>query len=68
MGVFQDTRQWVETISKYLTIAVDKHEMLNADIQYKDILSQFKCESQLQGNFKSDVTSPSQGCPFFLKI
>ena len=51
-GVFQDTRQWVEIIRKYLTIPAEKHEMLNADIQYEDVLNKFKNEPRFQGIFK----------------
>ena len=51
-GVFNDTRHWVEIIRKFLTIPPEKHELLNADIQYEDVLNRFKKEQRFQGIFR----------------
>ena len=65
-GVFKDTRQWVEVIRKHLTIANDKHEMLNADIQYEDVLNKFKKEPRFNGIFR--VASDLAKCIKNLRI
>ena len=65
-GVFKDTRQWVEIVKKYLTIPVEKHEMLNADIQYEDVLNKFKREQRFSGIFR--VASDLAKCIKNLRI
>ena len=65
-GVFKDTRQWVEVIRKHLTISADKHEMLNVDIQYEDVLNKFKKEPRFNGIFR--VASDLAKCIKNLRI
>ena len=51
-GVFRDSRMWLEIVRSYLSLPIEQHELLNADIKFEDALSRFRKMPRFHSIFK----------------